>query len=44
MNVFIEHYKGHNIYLHTTTCVYSCKIVGEMESFFKICRAIDALT
>jgi hypothetical protein len=44
MNVLIEKYKGHLIYIHTATCIYTCAAIGELDSFYKMCRAIDALT
>ncbi|MEO6646747.1 MAG: hypothetical protein ABIN89_10110 [Chitinophagaceae bacterium] len=43
MNILIENYKGHLIYLHTATCTFTCEAIGELNSFYKMCREIDAL-
>ncbi len=43
MTIFLEKYKGHDIYFHTITCIYTCKAIGERISFYVMSRAIDSL-
>ena len=43
MNILIEKYKGHLIYVNTATCIYTCSAIGQTNSFYKMCRAIDEL-